>query len=158
MSFGRLAVTIEESFVFDCYMIDDALINYIESPSRNKIILSNHEIKDIKYIDLGVLLSEALSTIPFHAIPYELDGILNSIFRTNFKESYVFGRYYAIKNINILFEPELSINFLSLIDKYSKDIPLFVATKGIVNGTIFYPFALNRSYQFDLNNLSPYIC
>ena len=139
-------------------MFDESLINYIESPLRNKLILSNEEIKDIKYIDLGVLLSEALSNIPFQFISYELDGILDSIFRTNFKESYVFGRYYAIKNINILFEPELSINFLSLIDKYSKDIPLFVATKGIVNGTIFYPFALNRSYQFDLNNLSPYIC
>ena len=103
-------------------MIDESLINYIESPSRNKIILSTHEIKGIKYIDMGVLLSEALSTIPFQFIPYELDGILDSIFRTNFKESYMFGKYCAITNINILFEPELSINFTSLLDKYSKDI------------------------------------
>ena len=158
MSFGRLAVTIEESFVFDCYMIDDALINYIESPSRNKIILSNHEIKDIKYIDLGVLLSEALSTIPFHAIPYELDGILDSIIRNNFKESYMFGRYYAITNINILFEPELSINFQSLIDKFSKDIPLFIASKGTISGTTFYPFGTMGNYKFELNNLAPYTC
>ena len=139
-------------------MIDESLINYIESPSRNKIILSTHEIKGIKYIDMGVLLSEALSTIPFQFIPYELDGILDSIFRTNFKESYMFGKYCAITNINILFEPELSINFTSLLDKYSKDIPLFIASNGAINGTKLYPCGLSGNCNFELNNFTPYIC
>lgn len=64
-----------------------------------------------------------------------------------------YGRYAAICNIGILFEPALSLNLETIIEQISKDILLILKTEGIVENDRFYFYSEQYGLSIDLKHL-----
>ena len=135
--------------------LETAILSYIESYPRNKIIFYKKSISDITPIDVGKLLSQALfnfkdeNRIPMRAT-MELEKILNrSVF-----DHPRFGRVLVIANLGILFEPELKQDFRSIIDSYSKNTALFIEWKGEIDNNTLYFQTKEKGIKVNINNIS----
>lgn len=131
------------------------ILNYINSKPRNKIVIHKYEVIGIHTIDIGLDLSkliESFSTDKNFSLKVQsiLDNLLNSSV-TNHNE---FGKYISINNLGILFEPELKINFNTLLDQHSKDICLFVKWDGDISNDKLYFLTNKDGIEININNLS----
>ena len=88
---------------------------YVKQDLRNKIVFSKQFIEGLQYLNVGLTLSKMLrdNSLPSLAIPQLLSSAE--------KEDESVGRYLAIFNIDILFEPELKLDVGNLFDSYSKN-------------------------------------
>ena len=76
-------------------------------------------------------------------------------FLINSTTDYVkFGKVLSIYNLGILFEPELKIDFLSLIDKYSKNNTLFIQWEGETENNKLYFLSKFEGIEINIKNLS----
>ena len=88
---------------------------YVKQDLRNKIVFSKQFIEGLQYLNVGLTLAKMLrdNSLPSLAIPQLLSSAE--------KEDESVGRYLAIFNIDILFEPELKLYVVNLFDSYSKN-------------------------------------
>ena len=88
---------------------------YAKQDLRNKIVFSKQFIEGLQYLNVGLTLAKMLrdNSLPSLAIPQLLSSAE--------KEDESVGRYLAIFNIDILFEPELKLDVGNLFDSYSKN-------------------------------------
>ena len=88
---------------------------YVKQDLRNKIVFSKQCIEGLQYLNVGLTLAKMLrdNSLPSLAIPQLLSSAE--------KEDESVGRYLAIFNIDILFEPELKLDVGNLFDSYSKN-------------------------------------
>ena len=88
---------------------------YVKQDLRNKIVFSKQFIEGLQYLNVGLTLAKMLrdNSLPSLAIPQLLSSAE--------KEDESVGRYLAIFNIDILFEPELKLDVGNLFDSYSKN-------------------------------------
>jgi hypothetical protein len=66
----------------------------------------------------------------------------------------VFGRYLSIENIGVLFEPELKLDFASLLDSYSQNNVLFVKWEGEIDAENIYFLTKEKGIKKNIKNLS----
>ena len=129
--------------------------NYLTTQSRNKLVFYKDSINDISAVDVGSELSQAIynmtdiSKLPMK-ISYELEKILNS----STVEIGGYGKSLAISNIGILFEPELKVDFSSLIEKHSKTNVLFIKWEGEIDNDNLYFLSKENGIKIDIKNLS----
>lgn len=78
-------------------------------------MFSKQFIEGLQYLNVGLTLAKMLrdNSLPSLAIPQLLSSAE--------KEDESVGRYLAIFNIDILFEPELKLDVGNLFDSYSKN-------------------------------------
>lgn len=88
---------------------------YVKQDLRNKIVFSKQFIEGLQYLNVGLTLAKMLrdNSLPSLAI--------QQLFSSAEKEDESVGRYLAIFNIDILFEPELKLDVGNLFDSYSKN-------------------------------------
>ena len=88
---------------------------YVKQDLRNKIVFSKQFIEGLQYLNVGLTLAKMLrdNSLPSLAIPQLLSSAE--------KEDESVGRYLAIFNIDILFDPELKLDVGNLFDSYSKN-------------------------------------
>lgn len=88
---------------------------YVKQDLRNKIVFSKQFIEGLQYLNVGLTLAKMLrdNSLPSLAIPQLLSSAE--------KEDESVGRYLAIFNIDILYEPELKLDVGNLFDSYSKN-------------------------------------
>ena len=88
---------------------------YVKQDLRNKIVFSKQFVEGLQYLNVGLTLAKMLrdNSLPSLAIPQLLSSAE--------KEDESVGRYLAIFNIDILFEPELKLDVGNLFDSYSKN-------------------------------------
>ena len=88
---------------------------YVKQDLRNKIVFSKQFIEGLQYLNVGLTLAKMLrdNSLPSLAIPQLLSSAE--------KEDESVGRYLAIFNIDILFEPELKLDVGNLFDSYSEN-------------------------------------
>ena len=93
---------------------------YVKQDLRNKIVFSKQFIEGLQYLNVGLTLAKMLrdNSLPSLAIPQLLSSAE--------KEDESVGRYLAIFNIDILFEPELKLDVGNLFDSYSKNQCLII--------------------------------
>ena len=96
--------------------------DYIAQNTRNKIVVCRDCIGGLEFINVGYDLSKLLSKNSYN---YEeaVSTILDKIFHDE-----TIGNYLELKNIAILFEPELKINVSDILDAYSKNQCLIIQT------------------------------
>ncbi|MBP6236750.1 MAG: hypothetical protein KA536_11430 [Saprospiraceae bacterium] len=129
--------------------------NYIATQSRNKIVFYKDSINDISAVDVGTELSQAIynmtdiKKLPMK-ISYELEKILNS----STVKLGDYGKSLAISNVGILFEPELKVDFSSLIEKHSKTNVLFIKWEGEIDNDNLYFLSKENGIKIDIKNLS----
>ena len=93
--------------------------DYLRQNTRNKIVFCLTEIDGIAFVDAGRSLSLAI-----------LDGedaanAVSHLFGSSHNHPSI-GNYLALKNIGILFEPELKLNLRDILLSYSKNLCLVI--------------------------------
>lgn len=93
---------------------------YAKQDLRNKIVFSKQRIEGLQYLNVGLAFAGKLrdNSLPSLAI--------QQLFSDAVKADENIGRYLAIFNIDILFEPELKLDVGNLFDSYSKNQCLIV--------------------------------
>lgn len=91
--------------------------------TRHKLVFCGHSIDEISFVDVGFELSLRLSKSS-----YDNDSALTDVFGQSFHHDKI-GPYLAIRNIGILFEPELKLNIRDILDSYSKNQCLIVQSE-----------------------------
>lgn len=93
---------------------------YAKQDLRNKIVFSKQCIEGLEYLNVGLALAKMLlgKSLPSLAI--------QQLFSDAVKADENIGRYLAIFNIDILFEPELKLDVGNLFDSYSKNQCLII--------------------------------
>ena len=100
---------------WDSSCLKQEVATYVKQDLRNKIVFSKQFIEGLQYLNVGLTLAKMLrdNSLPSLAIPQLLSSAE--------KEDESVGRYLAIFNIDILFEPELKLDVGNLFDSYSKN-------------------------------------
>lgn len=136
-------------------MTDIKLINYINSHSRNKIIIYSEEFKAIQSLNVGDKLSKEIRLLVADSkIGMKSRFIIDELFSSSIKNDSAYGKYLAIKNLGILLEPELKIDFSQILDKYSSHNILFVKWDGEIENGILYFLSKEKGQQINIKNLS----
>ncbi|MCG9898372.1 MAG: hypothetical protein MH132_00060 [Hydrotalea sp.] len=136
-------------------LINQAITDYIKSQSRNKIIFYSQDISALQSVNVGLRISESIYNLNEPGriamrVLFELDSILNAaIYQHD-----VFGKHLSIENIGILFEPELKIDFVSLLDRYSQNNLLFVKWEGELDAENIYFLTKENGIKINIKNLS----
>lgn len=132
---------------------------YINSHPRTQIVL----VKDISYIqncvwvDLGKELSKfILSVRKSNLLSALVLDKLNEIIACNTETSDEIGEYVALKNTNILFEPELKIDIRSILEQWGKSQTILFELNhnAVKEQNRFYLERYNYNYYFDMDGLS----
>lgn len=112
----------------------------------------------VPYIDIGQELSKAIeSNIDNKRLSLIADDALEKIISSNIVNDKDIGKYIAIKNIGILFEPALKFNLRAKIDSWAKSFILIIidSNEGTVINNIFYLAGdLKSSYSINLTEIS----
>lgn len=135
--------------------INQSITDYIKSQSRNKIIFHSQDFSDFESVNIGLRISESIYNLNEPGriamrVLSELDGILNA----GISQHDVFGRYLSIENIGVLFEPELKLDFASLLHSYSQNNVLFVKWNGEINTDNIYFLTKENGIKINIKNLS----
>ena len=88
---------------------------YVKQDLRNKIVFSKQCIEGLQYLNVGLTFAKMLrdNSLPSLAI--------QQLFSDAVKADQNIGRYLAVSNIDILFEPDLKLDVGNLFDSYSKN-------------------------------------
>ena len=91
------------------------VVTYVKQDLRNKIVFSKQCIEGLQYLNVGLTLATMLrdNSLPSLAI--------QELFSDAVKADQNIGRYLAVSNIDILFEPDLKLDVGNLFDSYSKN-------------------------------------
>ena len=135
--------------------MEEKIISYIKNQSRNKIVFCKEFIPDIQSLNVGSSISKLINNISknerFALIAKsKLEELLINSTTDNVK----FGKVLFIYNLGILFEPELKLNFLALIDKYSKNNTLFILWDGEIENDNLYFLSKHKGEKINIKNLS----
>lgn len=104
---------------------------YINTPSRNKIVVHKGQIEDVSFLDVGLKLAEALAVfVGDKKIAMRASFEVDKLFIGSISTHPEFGKILALKNIGILFETDLKLDFSNLLDKYSRNNTLFLQWNG----------------------------
>lgn len=128
---------------------------YISSFSKNKIILHSELFPDVNTIDIGVLLSNKIFGHKSDTrLPMIANSDLEEILNSNIFHDENYGKCLFIKNIGILLEPELKLNFVKILEKYSNNNTLFVKWDGELENGQLYFLTKENGMQINIKELS----
>ena len=133
---------------------DQQILSFIKTQSRNKIVIYKKDLSGIKSLDLGHELADTIQNIPLKKhYTLKVKNELNKILDTSISIS-TYGNILAIHNLGILFEPDLKIDFLNLIDNYSKNNTLFIHWDGDIENNKLFFLSKSKGIEININNLS----
>lgn len=133
----------------------DKIEKYLKNQSRNKIVFYKQDIPGIEAIDVGKKLSHEIKSIASDAkIGMKSLIMMDELFTSSFLDNSEYGKYLAIHNLGILFEPELKTDFIQILDKYSSSNILFVKWEGEIENGILYFLSKEKGQQINIKNLS----
>ncbi len=135
--------------------IQQQIETYLLAQSRNKIVLHRTEIEDIAPIDVGVKLSEAISSLQETSkFALKAKAIIDDILTSSIFTHKIYGKILALNNIGILLEPDLKLDFTTLIDKFSRDTTLLLQWEGeIIDGSLYF-LSKENGIKIDIKKLS----
>lgn len=133
----------------------DKIFDYLKVLSRNRIIFHSEEIEGLVSIDMGQKVSDAMYLLrnadKIHLrISMEIDSILNA----SIYQHPLWGKCLSIKNLGILFEPELKIDFVRLLDSFSQNNVLFIKWEGEFDTENVYFLTTENGIKINIKNLS----
>lgn len=114
----------------------DALKGYIDPHARHNLIFADSEIEGLEYVDVGKELAKVLVNHPDAALV--ADRKLNAILDSHTHETEGISRYVAIRNLGIMFEPELALNVHDKLAGLSKEKVLIVKMEGNISDGEFH--------------------
>lgn len=128
---------------------------YLKRHSRNKIVFYKQDIPGVEALDVGKNLSKEIQGfVSDTKIGMKSIIILEELFASAVFEHPNYGSYLAIQNVALLLEPEIKIDFVKLLEKYSSTNALFVKWEGEIEDGILYFLTKEKGKRIDIKNLS----
>jgi hypothetical protein len=110
---------------------------------------------DVESVDTGAYLADALhAKVQKSNLNMYASDAIRKMIRQHTHEHPEYGRYVALSNIGILFEPALAFNLETIIEQTSKDELLIIQAKGCVANECFFFLSQQDSFSFSLKNLT----
>lgn len=106
--------------------IKQKIASYAKQGLRHKIVLCEERIEDLEYLDVGWSFARLLRT---GNLP---DSAIRELLSSSVGEDKNIGRYLALCNIGILWEPELKLDIGNLLDGYSQNQCLIIQSNNPV--------------------------
>ena len=132
--------------------LNQHISEFLNSGPENKVIFSNHA-KDA--IDLGEELSMRIKPYLEHKrLSLKTKDIIGELIQSNIKSCDKIGKHIAFKNLGILFEPELKINFEHFLKTYSTDFTLIIEWSGEISNKHLFFLSKMKGFRIDLKNLT----
>ena len=133
-----------------------SLVQFSKTPSRNHIAFLTQCDDDFCFVDVGLALSMKIEDIlSDRRLSLKAQDYLNDILNANVSDSNEIGSYLAIKNIGILFEPQLQIDIEALFNKWSQNMFLIVEMgRGSIAQDKFFLGQQTDHYSVDLRELN----
>jgi hypothetical protein len=129
--------------------------DYIKSQTRNKIIFHSQDISGILPVNIGLRISESIYNFKEPGrISMRVSSELNDFLNASITHHEVFGRYLSIENLGILFEIELKIDFVRLLESFSQNNVLFVKWDGEIDTENIYFLSKENGIKINIKNLS----
>jgi len=135
--------------------MNQLIFDYLNSANRNKIIISRSKDEDVEYLDVGKELSKGINGIKnIKKVSFKAKDILFDLLNKSIRNYDNYGKVCAISNFGILLEDELRIDFINLINTYSKDYCLIMHWEGVVEGGNLYFLNKKKGIKFNIEKLS----
>lgn len=123
--------------------------------STNLVFTSELGGVDFGVIDIGKELSNALKgKLNDPQIALIANDQLHKIIEGGYFSYNDFKNGYALKNIGILFEPLLKIDFVALCKKYSRDSFFIIEHQGKINEENLYFLTQEAGKKIDIKELN----
>jgi hypothetical protein len=123
--------------------------------SRNKVIFHFNDCFGINTVDIGIKISERIFNFQEPSrIAMRVSSELSEILDASISNHKMIGKYLAIKNLGILLESELKIDFVRLIENYSQNNLLFVKWEGEIDSDNLYFLTKENGIKINIQNLS----
>lgn len=134
---------------------DKVIFEYLKNQSRHKMIVHIEEFKEINYVDIGKSLSIQIENKSSNKnLSLLAKDKLNQLFTEGIEKNKTYGNILAIKNLGILFEKELKIDFINLIENFSKTTPLFILWDGEYKDDNLYFLTKQKGINLNIKNIS----
>ena len=133
------------------------LCQFSRSASRNHIVFVKGNVESLEYVDLGYeLCSKIEDILTDRRLSMKAQDYLKSIIMSNIHKDNDLGEYIAIKNIGILFEPELNFSLEALFNSWSQNTLLIVniANGKVDNKRFFLEDGCPIQYSVDLKDFN----
>lgn len=124
---------------------------FAKSGVRNKVVLCQSLVEGLCYVDVGFEMSKILSLDS--SLSSQGAKLLSQVLDCSVIDSSL-GRCLAIRNIGILFEPELQFNLQAIIEKYSKGQTLIISARGVVENDVFFFENSESGCKINLQNMT----
>ena len=128
--------------------IDD----YLKQNPKHKLVFTKNEPSGFIFTDLGFEMATRLEGQPFPSVV--ASETFESVAAKGMQVHPKYGKYLAIKNIGILFEPSLRLNVRLLFESISHDTLLVVCSDGIVQNDTFLFIKPTDGFGISLSGLS----
>jgi hypothetical protein len=135
--------------------LENLIINYLKSNSRNKIVIHRCQFDNVNTIDVGVELSKQIEDLTNdNRFTLKAKVKLDELINLSINKHHQFGYIISIKNVGILFEPNLKFDFYSFIDNLSKTNCLFIQWDGETDKENLYFLTKSNGIKINIKNLS----
>ena len=132
--------------------LNQHIIEFLDTNPKNRIVFCNQS----EYaIDMGKELSNRIKPHLEHKrLSMKTNDIIDELVQYNTKSSDEIGKYITIKNLGILFEPELKINFEHFLKTYSSDITIIIHWPGEISSNHLFFLSKSAGINTELINLT----
>lgn len=131
------------------------LMTYLSKHPKYKLVFDLSSSLDVESVDTGSYLASVLqSEIENKNLNMYASDSFRKMISHHTYEHPLYGRYAAICNIGILFEPALSLNLETIVEQISKDIWLIIQAEGVVENDRFYFLSQQYNLSIDLCHLT----
>ena len=125
---------------------------FLNSEPHNRIVFCNHA-KDA--IDLGEELSMRIKPYLEHKrLSMKTKDLIDELMHASIQHNDEIGKHIAFKNLGILFEPELKINFEHFLKTYSTDFTLIIEWSGEISNNHLFFLSKMKGFRTDLKKLT----
>lgn len=133
-------------------MINNKYINKL----NNRLVFTDDHHKIVSHsTDIGFELAKELEGFEVGTkVALIANAKLHELFEKGLIKDDKIGDVYCIRNIGILFEPELKIDFVSLCRKYSRDSVFVVEHHGEIDAKNFYFLTTENGKKIELTDLN----
>ena len=95
--------------------IKQKIASFAKQGLRNKIVLGKECIENLEYLNVGLSFARLLRA------GNSPDSAIRQLLSSSIREDKDIGRYLALYNSGILWEPELKLDIGNLLDGYSRN-------------------------------------
>jgi hypothetical protein len=131
------------------------LASYLSKNPKYRLVFDLSSSLDVESVDTGAYLADALhAKVQKSNLNMYASDAIRKMIRQHTHEHPEYGRYVALSNIGILFEPALAFNLETIIEQTSKDELLIIQAKGCVANECFFFLSQQDNFSFSLKNLT----